>query len=95
MPYRDVVTIRMSGAMHADLIALAARRQTEVGKLVRELIAYELTLGRDRVREAVDQILFLAIAMDELLAAHDDETLRDHVIEQWRMRLREENASAD
>lgn len=95
MPYRDVVTIRMSGAMHADLIALAAKRQTDVGKLVRELIAYELHLGRDRVREAVDQILFLAIAMDELLAAHDDETLRDHVIEQWRDRLREENARAD
>lgn len=95
MPYRDVVTIRVSCAMHADLIALAAKRQTDVGKLVRELVAYELTLGRDRVREAIDQILFLAIAMDELLAAHDDETLRDHVLEQWRNRLREEHARAD
>jgi hypothetical protein len=93
MPYRDVISVRMSGAMHAELVALAAKRETDVGKLIRELIAYELKIGRDRVREALGQLFFVAIAMDELLAAHRDETLRDHVIQQWRARMAEEAAS--
>lgn len=93
MSYHEFITVRMSGAMRAELLAHAAERQLDVGKLVRDLIAFELAVGRHRAREALGQLLFLAIAMDELLAAHSDETLRDHVIQQWRTRLDEEVSS--
>jgi hypothetical protein len=93
MSYHEFITVRMSGTMRAELFAFAAERQLDVGKLVRDLIAFELAVGRHRAREALGQLLFLAIAMDELLAAHSDETLRDHVIQQWRTRLDEEASS--
>ena len=93
MPYHDFITVRMSSAMRAELIALAARRDTDVGKLVRDLIAYEIALGRDRMKEAFGRLLFLAIAMDELLAAHSDPELRDQVIRQWRARIVEEGST--
>jgi hypothetical protein len=91
--YHEFITVRMSSAMRAELIALAARHETDVGKLVRDLIAYELAVGRDRMKEAFGQLLFLAIAMDELLAAHSEPDLRDHVIRQWRARIAEEGTS--
>ena len=93
MPYRDLITIRMSSAMRAELNALAAQRETDVAKLVRDLIAHELSIGRDRMKEAFGQLLFLAIAMDELLAAHRDPGLRDQVIRQWRARTAQEGSS--
>lgn len=94
MSYHEFITVRMSSAMRAELIALAARRDTDVGKLVRDLIAYELAVGRDRMKEAFGQLLFLAIAMDELLAAHNDPDLRDQVIRQWRARIDEGTTDA-
>lgn len=94
MSYHEFITVRMSSAMRAELSALAARRDTDVGKLVRDLIAYELAVGRDRMKEAFGQLLFLAIAMDELLAAHADPDLRDQVIRRWRARIDEGTTDA-
>ena len=63
--------------MRAELNALAAERQTDVGKLVRRLIADELAGKPVAVAEAIDQILYLAIAMDGLLATNPNPDLRD------------------
>ena len=62
----------------------------DAGKLVRQLIARELSTAPDRVLEAQDQILFIAIAIEGLMAAHPDPDLRARMVHIWRDRLEEE-----
>ncbi|WP_156680479.1 hypothetical protein [Sphingomonas profundi] len=93
MSYHELIAIRLSSAMRAELNALATSRQTDVGKLVRRLIANELAGSRSRVEEAIDQILYLAIAMDGLLAAHPNPDLRHDMLRLWNERLAEEGHS--
>ncbi|WP_137786584.1 hypothetical protein [Sphingomonas sp. 3P27F8] len=90
MSYHQFITVRMSGAMRAELDQLVASRRTDIGKLVRELIARELHAAPDRIGEALGQLLFVAIALDELLAAHADPNLRATVIRLWRDATSEE-----
>lgn len=87
MSYKKYITVRMDGAMHADLMALVNERQTDVGKLMRQLIARELLGTSDRIAEALDQVLFTAIAMEGLLDRHTDPNLRAQVLQVWRDRL--------
>lgn len=89
MSYQKFVTIRMSDAMHAALHALAKERGTDVGKLVRQLISQELSGTRDRLPEALDQILFLAIMVDGVYAQREPE-LRAQLVQIWRDRLADE-----
>ncbi|WP_162527232.1 hypothetical protein [Sphingomonas solaris] len=93
MSYHELIAIRLSSAMRAELNALAASRQTDVGKLVRRLIANELAGSRSRVEDAIDQILYLAIAMDGLLATNPNPELRNNMLELWKDRLAEEGRS--
>lgn len=90
MSYHEFITVRMSGTMRAELFAHAAERQLDVGKLVRELLARELRGAPDRISEALGQLLFVAIALDELLAVHADPDLRATVIRLWREATSEE-----
>lgn len=92
MSYRKFINVRMADAMHAALHALAAERRTDVAKLVRQLIARELAGAPDLAAEQREQILFLAIAADNFLAAQPDQHLRDTTIQMWRDRLAEEAA---
>lgn len=89
MSYHEFITVRMSGAMRAELHALAKERGTDAGKIVRQLIRQELAGSRDRAAEAFDQVLFLAIGMEGLLAAQPDQGLRARMIQIWRDRLAE------
>jgi hypothetical protein len=90
MSYHHFITVRMSGAMRAELDQLVATRNTDIGKLVRELLARELKAAPDRINEALGQLLFVAIALDELLAVHADPDLRATVIRLWRDATSEE-----
>ena len=90
MSYEDLIAVRLSSSMRADLSALAQARQTDVGKIVRRLIAGELSGARERVDEVLDLVLYLAIAMDGLLAAHPDPELRQEMLRLWKARLAEE-----
>lgn len=87
MSYKKYITVRMDSTMHADLMALVNERQTDVGKLMRQLIARELLGTSDRIAEALDQVLFTAIAMEGLLDRHTDPNLRAQVLQVWRDRL--------
>jgi hypothetical protein len=93
MPYRDIINFRVSAAMRADLEQLAKERETDIGKLLRQLIARELSGAPDQLREQREQILFLAIAMDGLLAAHPDTELRPRLVRLWQQRLAREGSS--
>ena len=93
MSYHELIAIRLSSAMRTELSALAASRQTDVGKLVRRLIANELAGSRSRFEEAIDQILYLAIAMDGLLATNPNPDLRENMLRLWQDRLAEEGRS--
>jgi hypothetical protein len=90
MPYRNIISFRVGDQMRADLEALAGSRDTDIGKLLRALVRRELSGERISPAEQREQILFLAIAMDGLLGAHVDPTLRTTVIDLWRERLIEE-----
>ena len=59
----------------------------DVGKLVRLLIARELLGTSDRIADALDQVLFTAIAIEGLLDRHTDPNLRGQVLQVWRDRL--------
>ena len=72
MSYHHFITVRMSGAMRAELDQLVASRRTDIGKLVRELIARELHAAPDRIGEALGQLLFVAIALDDLTRRYQD-----------------------
>lgn len=89
MPYRKFVTIRMDDEMHAALLAFTGGRDLDVGKYVRQLIARDLNGSRDRVPEALDQILFLAILIDGVYAEREPD-LRAELVQVWRDRLAEE-----
>jgi hypothetical protein len=90
MSYRNIISFRVGDQMRADLEALATARDTDVGKLLRLLVRRELADIGISPAEQREQILFLAIAMDGLLGAHADPTLRTTVIDLWRERLVEE-----
>ncbi len=89
MPYRKFVTVRMGDAMHADLLAFTGGRDLDVGKFIRQLIDRELKGSRDRVSEALDQVLFLAILIDGVYAEREPD-LRAELVQVWRDRLAEE-----
>lgn len=90
MSYPDVITFRVSRAMRSDLARLAGERDIDVAKLLRQLIARELAGGHDRTRESLDQLLFVALALEGLLQAHPDRDLHPTIVRLWRERLAEE-----
>ena len=87
MSYQKLIAVRLSDEMHDSLQALARERGMDVGKLVRLLIARELLGTSDRIADALDQVLFTAIAMEGLLDRHTDPNLRAQVLQVWRDRL--------
>ena len=93
MSYRNNINFRVGDQMRADILALAAERNTDTGKLLRAMVRRELAGGPDQVTEQREQILFIAIAMDGLLSAHPDPQLRPTMIRLWRERLAEEGRS--
>ena len=90
MLYPFSFNVRLDSAMRAGLLGLARDRGLDAGKLVRQLIARELSAAPDRALEAQEQILFIAIAVEGLLAAHPDPDLRARMVNIWRDRLAEE-----
>ena len=90
MSYHELIAIRLSSSMRAELAALAHARQTDVGKIVRRLIANELSGARERIDEVLDLVLYIAIAVDGLLAAQPDPELRHEMLRLWKARLAEE-----
>jgi hypothetical protein len=93
MSYSQFITVRLTAELFHELNRHAARSQTDVGKLVRRLIVAELYGKRDRISEAIDQILYLAIAMDGLLATNPNPDLRNDMLRLWQDRLAEEGRS--
>jgi hypothetical protein len=70
---------------------LAKVQHTTVTGLLRRLIMTELEASSLLPPLELERhILFLAIGMDGLLAASEDETLRPRIIEIWRERLERE-----
>ena len=70
---------------------LAKAQHINVSGLLRRLIMAELEAGSPLPPlELQRHILFLAIGMDGLLAANEDETLRPRIIQIWRERLERE-----
>ena len=94
MSYHNVVSFRVGNELHADLLALTAKRGTDVGKLIRSLIYRELRGGIDQALEQYEMTVFLAIAMDGLLLAHPDPQLRPKLIKLWQERMAEERSGA-
>lgn len=93
MSYDPVLSIRVPVTVHARLRALADERGLNVSELIR-LVLLD-ALGRNefeqsRKDEAIEQILFLAMAADNFLAAQPDQTLRNTTIQMWHDRLAEE-----
>lgn len=73
---------------------LAAVQHVTVTGLLRRLIMTELEADALLPpAELQRHILFLAIAMDGLLAANDDKALRPRIIQIWRERLDREGPS--
>ena len=94
MSYHNVLSFRVGNELHADLLALVAKRGTDVGKLIRSLIYRELRGGIDQALEQYEMTVFLAIAMDGLLLAHPDPQLRPKLIKLWQERMAEERPNA-
>jgi hypothetical protein len=75
---------------------LAQAQHINVSGLLRRLIMTELEANSLLPPlELQRHILFLAIGMDGLLAANEDETLRPRIIEIWRERLEREGFSRE
>ena len=91
MSYDPVLSVRVPVAVHNELKALAEQRGRSVGELVRSIIAYELDDGlrrqRERMEEALDQVLFVAIGVEHLLHVHPNRELLGQALKIWRDRL--------
>ncbi len=90
MAYQELISVRVSRQMRAELDALAHARDTDLGKLLRAIIRRELLGAASTPAEQHEQILFIAIAMDGLLGVHPDPDLRESIITLWRERLAQE-----
>jgi hypothetical protein len=90
-----MIACHVSDAVHAEFQTLAKSREMTVAELLRKMVIGELS-QRHHAREQREQVLFLAIAMDGLLAAHPDPELRPRLIRLWQERLaHEEQRDAD
>jgi len=95
MPYRNLISCHVSDAVREDFYALARSRELTAAQLLRQMIIREIANPRDHAREQRSQLLFLAIAMDDLLATQTDPEIRPRVIRLWQERLaREEQPDA-
>ena len=95
MPYRNLISCHVSDAVRDSFYALAKSRELTAASLLRQMIVREIADPRDHAREQRSQILFLAIAMDGLLAAHADPELRPRLVRLWQERIaREEQSDA-
>ncbi len=92
MSYHHVVSFRVGSQLHTDLLALAAERHTDVGKLLRGLIHRELRGAGNNAVEEREMIIFIAIAIDGLLGTNPDPELRPTIIKLWRERLAADQA---
>lgn len=95
MPYRNLISCHVSDAVRDSFYALARSRELTAASLLRQMIVREIADPRDHAAEQRSQILFLAIAMDGLLAAHSDPELRPRLVRLWQERIaREEQSDA-
>lgn len=95
MPYRNLISCHVSDAVRDSFYALAKSRELTAAGLLRQMIVREIGDPSDHAREQRSQILFLAIAMDGLLAAHPDPDLRPRLVRLWQERIaREEQCDA-
>ena len=72
--------------MRLALDRLAEARETDIGKIMRLLVARELGIVRDPLADLREQVLFAAIGIDGILM-HLDPTLRAKIVKLWQERI--------
>ena len=86
MSYENIIAFRASAEMRAGLDHLAQTRETDVGKIMRLLVARELGIVRDPLADLREQVLFAAIGIDGILV-HLDPKLRAQIVKLWQDRV--------
>lgn len=94
MAYEHIIKFRVTAEMNAALAALAKSRDSDSCKVVRELLARELSRSPDWMDELRERVLFLVIAMDGLLSEHPNRELRTATLNAWEKRMGEEASHA-
>ena len=86
MSYQAIIAFRASAEMRQALDRLAETRETDMGKIMRLLVARELGIVRDPLADLREQVLFAAIGIDGILM-HLDPTLRAKIVKLWQERI--------
>jgi hypothetical protein len=94
MAYEHIIKFRVTAEMHDALAALAKRRDSDICKSLRELLARELYRSQGWMEELRERVLFLVIAMDGLLSEHPNRELRTTILNAWEKRMAEEASHA-
>ena len=94
MAYEHIIKFRVTAEMHDALAALAKRRDSDSCKIIREILARELSRSPDWMDELRERVLFLVIAMDGLLSEHPNRELRAGMLNAWEKRMAEEAGHA-
>jgi hypothetical protein len=94
MAYEHIIKFRVTAEMNAALAALAKSRDSDSCKIIREIVARELSRSPDWMEELRERVLFLVIAMDGLLSEHPNRELRIAMLKAWEKRMAEEAGHA-
>jgi hypothetical protein len=94
MAFEHIIKFRVTAEMHDALAALAKSRDSDSCKIIRELLARELSRSPDWMEELRERVLFLVIAVDGLLSEHPNRELRTRTLNAWEKRLIEEAGPA-
>ena len=86
MSYENIIAFRASAEMRAGLDHLAEIRETDIGKIMRLLVARELGTVRDPLADLREQVLFAALGVDGILT-HLDPKLRSEIMRLWQDRV--------
>jgi predicted transcriptional regulator len=86
MSYETIIAFRVSAETRAALDQLAEARETDIGKIMRLLVARELGTVRDPLADLREQVLFAALGVDGILT-HLDPQLRTEVMRLWQDRI--------
>jgi hypothetical protein len=86
MSYQTIIAFRASAEMRLALGRLAETRETDMGKVMRLLVARELGIVRDPLADLREQVLFAAIGVDGILM-HLDPALRAKIVKLWQERV--------
>ena len=86
MSYKNIIAFRASAEMRASLDHLAETRETDIGKIMRLLVARELGTVRDPLADLREHVLFAALGVDGILT-HLDPKLRSEIMRLWQDRV--------